>query len=136
MSKAVRGAFFVMWNCARRKELVPPSEFSRVVLLPLQMGQPGLAYRLPGVACHSWPASHSHQNFFPERTATCDGRKSPFLDGCHWLARSGRPVESVFSGVNGFGMLLVCRHSVRETPCYLVLGAWPALRAKRAPHVT
>ena len=51
----------------------------------------------PIAVSHSWPLSQTHQTFFPLPTVNIFGERSPFLVGCHCLAKVGFKTSKLLS---------------------------------------
>ena len=132
-SRGVKSPFLVGCHSLAKSGCVVARQLEGTVFCPEQQGQLFLfLVRLSGVASHSWssagdpsgqvPLSHFHQTFFLEPATMSRGVKSPFLVGCHSLAKSGCVVAKQFDGTT---LRLVQQGQPLVTfkvPCVLPLG--------------
>ena len=83
-----RSPFLVGCHCLAKVGFKTAKLLSEHTRLPEQYGHPPFCLEFI-TASHSWPLSQTHQTLFLPLGATIFGERSPFLVGCHCLAKVG-----------------------------------------------
>ena len=111
----VNGKFFSQFHSsAREGDVVSKSLKPGRTFCPEQNGQPRPFALLSTIAGHSCPHWPIHHTFLLEWAVTSQGDRSPFLVGCHYLAKLGLQVNKSFWP---FISLVVCPIMITPITC-------------------